>query len=69
MQKDSTTVEVGNIVYSGQEIAKMESTGGSTVAHLHFEIWESTNGKKVKIDRSNAQFIEPLDYFPQYDIR
>ena len=69
LQKDSTTVEVGNIVYSGQEIAKMESTGGSTVAHLHFEIWESTNGKKVKIDRSNAQFIEPLDYFPQYDIR
>ncbi len=39
------TVKVGDLVRSGQQIAKAGSTGRSTGAHVHFEVWE--NGSVV----------------------
>ncbi|TYT23012.1 peptidoglycan DD-metalloendopeptidase family protein [Luteimonas viscosa] len=34
-------VKVGDLVRVGQEIAKAGSTGRSTGAHVHFEVWEN----------------------------
>ena len=38
-------VRVGDLVRVGQEVAKAGSTGRSTGAHVHFEVWE--NGRVV----------------------
>ena len=34
-------VRVGDLVRSGQQVAKAGSTGRSTGAHVHFEVWEN----------------------------
>ncbi len=39
------TVKVGDLVRVGREVAKAGSTGRSTGAHVHFEVWE--NGRVV----------------------
>ncbi len=35
------TVKVGDLVRTGHEVAKAGSTGRSTGAHVHFEVWEN----------------------------
>ena len=35
------SVRVGDLVRAGQEVAKAGSTGRSTGAHVHFEVWEN----------------------------
>jgi murein DD-endopeptidase MepM/ murein hydrolase activator NlpD len=38
-------VRVGDLVRSGQQVARAGSTGRSTGAHVHFEVWD--NGRVV----------------------
>lgn len=47
------TVKVGDLVRAGQEVAKAGSTGRSTGAHVHFEVWE--NGAAVNPRKFLAQ--------------
>jgi murein DD-endopeptidase MepM/ murein hydrolase activator NlpD len=42
-------VQVGDLVRSGQQVAKAGSTGRSTGAHVHFEVW--VNGAVVNPSR------------------
>ena len=37
------TVKAGDLVRAGQQVAKAGSTGRSTGAHVHFEVWENGN--------------------------
>jgi murein DD-endopeptidase MepM/ murein hydrolase activator NlpD len=39
------TVKAGDLVRAGEQVARAGSTGRSTGAHVHFEVWE--NGKVV----------------------
>lgn len=39
------TVRVGDLVRAGQQVARAGSTGRSTGAHVHFEVWE--NGRVI----------------------
>lgn len=50
-------VSVGQTVYQGQVIGYVGSTGASTGAHLHLEIWENTTP------------VDPLNYFERYSDR
>ena len=50
MQTGSVTVNAGNVVKQGQIIGKVGNTGGSTGAHLHFEV------------REGATAVNPLKY-------
>lgn len=50
-------VKVGDLVRAGQEVAKAGSTGRSTGAHVHFEVWESgrvVNPRKFLGDGGNT---------------
>jgi len=44
---------VGELIRAGQEIAKAGSTGRSTGAHVHFEVWE------------NGRFVNPRKFLSQ----
>ena len=47
------SVKVGDLVRAGQQVAKAGSTGRSTGAHVHFEVWENgrvVNPRKFLVD-------------------
>jgi murein DD-endopeptidase MepM/ murein hydrolase activator NlpD len=44
---------VGELIRAGQEIAKAGSTGRSTGAHVHFEVWE------------RGQYVNPRKFLSQ----
>ena len=51
------SVREGDLVRIGQEVAKAGSTGRSTGAHVHFEVWQDgrvVNPRKFLGDGGNA---------------
>jgi murein DD-endopeptidase MepM/ murein hydrolase activator NlpD len=52
------TVKVGDLVRAGQEVAKAGSSGRSTGAHVHFEVWE--NGRVVNPRKFLASSRAPV---------
>ncbi len=51
-------VKEGDLVRAGQELAKAGSTGRSTGAHVHFEVWE--NGRVVNPRKFLGQGPTPV---------
>ena len=56
------TAQVGDLVRRGQEVAKAGSTGRSTGAHVHFEVWE--NGAVVNPNQFLGQVAAPAQKAP-----
>ncbi|MGY0613181.1 MULTISPECIES: M23 family metallopeptidase [unclassified Luteimonas] len=53
----ANVVQVGDLVRVGQKIARAGSTGRSTGAHVHFEVWENgrvTNPRKFLGEKKKA---------------
>lgn len=57
MGNSSQYVKVGDTVKAGDHVADVASTGLSTGAHLHLEVWEG--------NRSTGKHIDPEDYFKE----
>ena len=51
---DQILVNVGDVLYQGNPVLKVGSTGYSTGPHAHFEV------------RINGEYVEPLDYITSY---
>ena len=50
-------VQVGQLVRVGEEVAKAGSTGRSTGAHVHFEVWE------------NGRVVNPRNFLGQQQVK
>ena len=62
LRQDSASVSVGQFVDAGQQIALVGSSGNSSDAHLHFEVYQ--NGDVIEINTPGDEFLwqSPIPY-------
>jgi murein DD-endopeptidase MepM/ murein hydrolase activator NlpD len=62
LRTGTTLVREGQVVRTGQRLAEVGSTGGSSGPHLHFEIWEGGGGWY-----DGGHPVDPLPYLKSWD--
>ncbi|MDJ0595964.1 MAG: peptidoglycan DD-metalloendopeptidase family protein [Pleurocapsa sp. MO_226.B13] len=62
LRQDSASVSVGQSVTAGQQIAEVGSSGNSSDAHLHFEVYK--NGDVIEVNTPGDEFFwqSPIPY-------
>lgn len=62
LRKNSASVSVGQSVEAGQQIGEVGSSGNSSDAHLHFEVYK--NGNEIEINIPGDEFFwqTPIPY-------
>jgi murein DD-endopeptidase MepM/ murein hydrolase activator NlpD len=65
LQQNGVLVKLGDSVKQGQPIALSGNTGYSSMPHLHFMVWKSSNGKWTQVPtrfmtRKGPRYLRPL---------
>ncbi len=62
LRTDSASVSIGDTVNAGQQIAEVGSSGNSSDAHLHFEVYKEGNLIEINLPGDEFFWDSPIPY-------